>query len=245
MQTKTLITVLVALAGLGGAAQAADLDSFYGQDEDVAPAPNLTFGTGWYLRGDLTATDDRKPNVLGSLDKATQRDWNYGVGGGVGYKLNSYFRTDLTGDYLGPEKTVQTVYGVNETWSAKSNLRRFDVLTNAYLDLGTWAGLTPYIGAGVGVAGVRLDGSYEHSAPLTGGYDYYKISGKTRYDLAWAAMAGVTYNLSQNLLIDVGYRYLDLGSYTVPHYAVSSFNVGSKADLTSHQIRAGLRYMIY
>ena len=247
MVKTTLFFVGLALMSGAGVAQAADLAPLYGQpdDADAMPPPDFTLGTGWYLRGDLTATDDTKPNVLGTLGSTDRRDWNYGFGGGAGYKFNDYFRADLTGDYLGPQKTVEMLYAGNASLAFKSNLRRFDALANAYVDLGTWAGFTPYIGAGVGFAGVRLDGSYELSAPLANVYDYYKVPGKTRYDLAWAAMAGVTYSVSQNLLIDVGYRYLDLGTYEVPRYTVSPFNVGTKTELTSHQIRAGIRYMIY
>jgi opacity protein-like surface antigen len=245
---QALTSVLLTLGCLSGTAMAADLDGFYGQppESEALPEPNLTFGSGWYLRGDMTATDDAKPAVLGTLDTSrAQRDWNYGFGGGVGYKVNSYFRLDLTGDYLGPQKTVRTFYDDDATFAVKANLRRFDALANGYIDLGNWYGFTPYVGAGVGFAGVRLDGSYEFNAPLSGGYLYDKVPGKTRYDFAWAAMAGVSYGITQNLLIDVGYRYLDLGTYEVPRYAVSPFNVGVKTDLTSHQIRAGLRYMIY
>jgi opacity protein-like surface antigen len=32
-----------------------------------------------------------------------------------------------------------------------SEIRRWDLLANGYLDLGTWDGFTPYIGAGAGV----------------------------------------------------------------------------------------------
>ena len=247
MVKQTLLSVALAFAALTGAAQAADLGSFYGQPDeaDALPPPEFTFGTGWYLRGDLTATDDTKPNVLGTLGRTDERDWNYGFGGGAGYRFNDYFRADLTGDYLGPQKTVATTDVNNATFAVKSNLRRFDALANAYVDLGSYFGFTPYIGAGVGFAGIRLDGSYEYNAPLLDSYAYEKIPGKTRYDLAWAAMAGVSYNVSQNLLIDIGYRYLDLGTYEVPRYAAGPFVAGGKSDLTSHQVRAGVRYMIY
>lgn len=247
MVKQTFLSVALAFAAMTGAAQAADLGSFYGQpdDPDPLPPPEFTFGTGWYLRGDLTATDDTKPNVLGTLGPSDRRDWNYGFGGGAGYRFNDYFRADLTGDYLGPQKTVVAFSDPGATFAYKSNLRRFDGLVNAYVDLGTYAGFTPYIGAGVGFAGIRLDGSYEFNAPSINRYVYRKYPGDTRYDLAWAAMAGVSYNVSQNLLIDIGYRYLDLGTYEVPHFAAGRFSTGDTFDLTSHQIRAGVRYMIY
>lgn len=247
MVKQTFLSVALAFAAMTGAARAADLGSFYGQPDepDALPPPEFTFGTGWYLRGDLAASDDIKPDVLGTLGSTGRRDWNYSFGGGAGYKFNDYFRADLTGDYLGPQKTIETLSTGDATLSLKSNLRRFDALANAYVDLGTWAGFTPYVGAGVGFAGIRLDGSYDYAAPAFGAYSHTKFAGKTNYDLAWAAMAGVSYNVSQNLIVDIGYRYLDLGTYEVPRYTAAPFNVGNKTDLTSHQIRAGVRYMLY
>ncbi|MCW6510113.1 outer membrane protein [Lichenifustis flavocetrariae] len=244
---KLLIVIWSSLvvSGLtGGVAEAADLAPLYGQpdNEEAFPPQQYTFGTGWYLRGDLTASDDVKLNTLGTL--TDKRDWNYGVGGGVGYKFNDYFRADVTGDYLGTQKSIERSADSFGTISTlKSNLRRFDGLVNAYIDLGTWGGFTPYIGAGVGFAGLRLDGSSVNT-PLGAKSHYTKYSGETRYDLAWAAMAGLTYSVSANLLVDIGYRYLDLGTYKAPNIPSSPFNA-AKTDLNAHEIRAGLRYMIY
>ncbi len=56
-----------------------------------------------------------------------------------------------------PTITPQTCVGHSD-----SEIHRWDLLANGYLDLGTWDGFTPYIGAGAGVtranevrAGVR------------------------------------------------------------------------------------------
>ena len=232
MLKSLLICGAVALGGTvaAGTAQSADLGPLFGQpdEQDSLPPQPMTFGTGWYLRGDLTASDDVQPNVLGTIN-SEKRGWGYGLGGGVGYKFNEYFRADLTGDYLSTQKTVATdVFGS----IYKSNLRRADGLANAYIDIGTWAGITPYIGAGVGVSSLRTDGSIDSAA------GYTRFPAKTRYDLAWAGMAGIAYNVSANMLIDIGYRYLDLGTYKSPF-------TGKSTDVTAHEIRAGLRYMIY
>ena len=50
-------------------------------------------------------------------------------------------------------------------------------------------------------------------------------------------MAGVAYNISPHLLVDVGYRYLDLGRY-------SARFTGDRTDVNAHEVRVGMRYQI-
>ncbi len=91
-------------------------------------------------------------------------------------------------------------------------LKSWVFLANAYVDLGTWDCLTPFVGAGVG-------GAYNHDA------DLIDIGiGTTRRRLrpqhqqrgapAWALYAGVAYNVTQNFKVDLAYRYLNYGSVT-------------------------------
>ena len=104
---------------------------------------------------------------------------------------------------------------------------------NGYVDLGNWYGATPYIGAGVGGAGLYSHGSFT----LPGATEATPVGHKDQYNLAWAAMAGVAYHLSPHLMLDVGYRYLDLGRY-------SGRVTGEKTDLDAHEVRVGVRYQI-
>jgi opacity protein-like surface antigen len=248
---KTSLTCgLLALGGTALVARAADMPLFPQPVlQEAEPAPQFEFGTGWYLRGDLAASDDREPNVLGTLGQ-TSEDWNFAVGGGAGYKFTDNFRADVTGDWLGTQKHSDStrfacdIGGTTyNSCTAKSNLRRWDTLVNGYFDLGNWNGFVPYIGAGVGVAGIRTDGSgtgYVGDVPTA----FFKVKGHTDYNFAWSAMAGFAYHLTPNILLDVGYRYLDLGTYRSPD-PFFALNGGSKTDLTSHEVRIGVRYMLY
>ena len=62
----------------------------------------------------------------------------------------------------------------------------------------------------------------------------------TDTQFAWAAMAGVSYAVAPHTLLDVGYRYLDLGRATVSLFPSASVTRG----LSSQQVRFGVRYMI-
>lgn len=251
------VAAVAATAALAAPAGAADLD--------VLPVPPPVevpsdFGSGWYLRGDAAYSLDLKPDlVLGAKGysfTAKDRHDGFDLGAGFGYKLNSYFRFDVTGDYLSPYSYRATVAGTNTMTGATqccvnlhSRLFRWDVLANAYVDLGTWAGFTPYVGAGAGASILRGDGTVDIAGASLANPVLYTPSGtlidgtvphRQQVHFAWAAMGGLAYAVSPHMLIDLGYRYLDLGPATVSLYPLAS----TKKDLTSHQIRLGLRYMI-
>ena len=148
------------------------------------------------------------------------------IGGGFGFKKD-WFRADVTVDYGSGARFV----GDNPAVATEVSARIVDLTTlfNAYFDLGTWSGFTPYIGAGVGFSYLRTD---ELS---TGGL------GAHNYDLAWAGNAGVAYNLSRNFLLDLSYRYLDFGT---PRASIATIGPVTFGNIATHQVRLGLRYQI-
>jgi opacity protein-like surface antigen len=131
---------------------------------------------------------------------------------------------------------------------------------NGYVDMGTWWGVTPYIGGGLGFAYNKLSGftdtgyAYTGNDPAspTGGY----LTDGGKWNFAWALMAGLSFNVTQNLKLDLGYRYLDYGKYTsgkshcldYDHQDFScsggAYTIYSKNDLASNDFRIGLRWMI-
>ena len=86
---------------------------------------------------------------------------------GVGYQFNNWFRVDVTGEYRGGSH-FQSLYVLNESANIGTgnptqiaDFYRGDIsswvgLFNGYVDLGTWYGITPYVGAGVGLAWNKL-----------------------------------------------------------------------------------------
>ena len=76
------------------------------------------------------------------------------------------------------------------------------LLANAYADLGTYYGFTPYVGAGIGGAHVKWDDLHNTIGPVTTVHE-----GAENWRFAWALMAGTAYCLTDNLKLDVGYRF--------------------------------------
>jgi|GEM_PF-573390 opacity protein-like surface antigen len=63
---------------------------------------------------------------------------------------------------------------------------------------------------------------------------------KGSWKFSWNIMAGVSYDVSQNIKVDVHYRYLDIGSYTsLP--SVLTLAPGVTKELVSQEIRLGVR----
>jgi opacity protein-like surface antigen len=121
-----------------------------------------------------------------------------------------------------------------------TDITSYSLMVNAYKDFGTFRGFTPYVGAGIGVAYNITDEVYFTQNPdLTN-----RIRGDRDISFAWALMAGVGYNLSERTILDVGYRYLDLGEAGSENID-SALNYNPRVridDLASHEIKVGLRY---
>ena len=130
-------------------------------------------------------------------------DGAFSLGAGVGYQITNYLRTDLTADYwfdsdftARPRTPAASPPSDTSSWSA------WLLLANAYADLGTCYGFTPYIGAGIGGAHIDWDDLHNTIAGVTTVHE-----GADDWRFAWALMAGTAYCLTDNLKLDVGYRY--------------------------------------
>jgi len=255
------------LAGLFGAlvagvvsAQAADL----GQPSvlDEAPKPGLVeVGTGWYLRGDVGYNQYGDANAaaigLATVAFDAERLKNGAVvGAGFGYKFTNWFRTDLTLDYRQEAKFVATTSQSNYLLDFSQESAQFTagtLLLNGYVDLGTWSGVTPYIGAGIGVAQTRLD-SYNRINTFLAGSPGLPLGvtpplvvttrpdSSSQYNLAYAFMAGVAFDIDQFFKIDAGYRYVRFGDAETK---LDAFGFGARLkDIDSHEFRVGVRFTI-
>lgn len=219
---------------------AADLGPLYPTPAAYAePDGQLEFGTGWYLRGDA-AFEPKEQGVANATALDFQHhDWDYAVGGGIGYKFNSFLRADMTGEYVAPVWAQGTYLANNgSTVTARASLQRYDAMANLYIDLGTWYGLTPYIGGGAGF-GV-FDPTFTVNTTAGGATTVVRTRPSNDTQFAWAAMAGVSYQIDQNAAIDIGYRHLELGRFSA---TIAGYSIDHR--FTEDQVRVGLRYMIY
>jgi opacity protein-like surface antigen len=246
----------IVMAGIGAAfllpaitANAADLLEpivpVIPQPEAIPPQP---VGGGFYLRGDvgykIYASHD--VSFVGASYVNEDVDNTALLGGGIGYRFNPWLRADITGDYEFPARFHGNLScaacgagggaGFSNEY-AKISAATF--LANAYIDLGTWYGFTPYVGGGIGASYVMVD-DYHFVNPngVTG-----VVGGDGKWNFAWAAMAGVAFDITPNLVLDVNYRYLSLGDgQTKPFTARGATQPVEFKNLAAHEVRVGLRY---
>ena len=221
----TMISVSVAAA--------ADLGSAVIDPEPV-PEPPVTAG-GWYLRGDISYDFDTKANVFLSTTSSsttafdTDFDDTWNIGAGIGYEFNDWFRTDITADFR-----------FSADWDAVStSLSTSTILLNGYATLGKFSGIAPYIGAGIGAAYLNWDTiDFPDLIQATGPA---AVSNDWRF--AYALMAGASFDVSENLAIDTGYRFtsVDDGQLIGPGFIVFP-GTADYSDLYIHEFRVGMRY---
>lgn len=253
----------VALAGaavfFGTSAMAADLP--------LAPRPVPvveSFGSGWYLRGDLGFSNqwvDRLSDVTDNLPGVTNATYlNKGFdaapffGGGVGYQFNHWLRGDVTGEYRGNAnfhalESYQFGGGIfDDNYTASKS--EVTVLANIYFDLGSWYNITPFVGAGIGASRNTISNFRDIGliTPAGGGSDAYADSA-SQWDLAWAVHAGLAFKVTPNLTIELAYRYLNLGdahSGDIIAYNGNNANFNPLVfhGLSSNDVKLGIRWQL-
>src|SRR4051794_3710530 len=240
----------------------------FAADMAIAPPPYAPpvveeFG-GWYLRGDIGFSNqrvDRLNNVLDRNNTSSVQTNNFSSAGifglGVGYKVNNWFRADVTGEYRGNSSFFGTdrisyVGGVGtDTYHATKN--EWVVLANAYVDLGTWWCITPFIGAGVGGARVAINGFTDQgiaSNPIQPGPALAGLAygdNVSKWNLAWALHAGLAYKVTPNVTVEFAYRYLDMGDGLTGDLKTFDGTNGINnpttfKNITSHDLKMGVRW---
>jgi len=222
------------------------------------PPVKESFGN-WYLRGDIGMTNqsvDRLNNVLfPGTPNLVFHDLNFEsgmlFGVGVGYQFNGWLRADITGEYRG-----ETGFHGFDTWT--DGVARFNnytakksewlVLANAYVDLGTWWRITPFIGAGVGMANVTIHSFRDAGTTGNPGFPTMAYANAaSKWNFAWAVHAGLAYQATRNLTIELAYRYLSLGDGQTGDIIAfdGTNNINNPMhfrDLTSHDVKLGVRW---
>lgn len=231
------------------AAMAADLSS----RSVFSPAPAFRASRNttetWYLRGDIGYVAPKRPEadfsagplsgdfIRESLDNSAR------VGAGIGYRFHPNVRMDLTVDYFNSrfKGVAPTPTFAVASIADKGLFQSTAVLVNGYLDLPTVAGITPYIGAGLGMThNVFSDYTRTTYDAVAGTETWQRLAGSDDNRFAWALMAGLGYKLSSNFALDLGYRYLSLGDIKT-----RAFDLGAGTDIESigtHEVRLGVRY---
>ena len=147
-------------------------------------------------------------------------------GGGVGWRFTPFFRADATFDYRSDGRDRPAGNARFTNWAA---------MLNGYFDfnLPIIRPLIPYVGAGLGIDQNKVGGS----TVTVGGTSTASLTGSSKNQFAWQAMAGVSYYFTPNLALDVGYRYF----YGGRAESGSSSGIPVKGDFSSNEVIGSLR----
>lgn len=253
--------VLVSVASLPSyAADIADAQF----DPIVYYDPPVAAVGGWYLRGYIGLTNQRyrglDSNSIQDVINFPGSDFTWVdrgrfgssglIGGGVGYEINQWLRGDVTVEYRHDSRFSaldrwnrggDPADPVTNHYTARKSELLF--LANAYADLGTYYGMTPYVGAGIGTSRNTISGFRDY-APND---DIVNTAANhSQWQLAWALHAGLGVDLTDQATLDIGYSFTHLGNGRTG--AVTPADPAFPNDpfvfrnLYSHDIKVGLRY---
>ncbi len=241
--------------GASAAEQAAKQSGVY-----VAPK----FVYGYTVMDKLKAgMDVNVPNQGGSIAVGSTSDSdNDDVFGGalaVGYDFSKRFdvplRAELEYSILSQAKSGVTeevkMSGPNALLSLDQELDIQTLFANVYYDINTGTRITPYVGAGIGMAFIDAQSDLSVTPTWGSGASLDVDSGtKSNTNFAWNVGAGAGVALTDNLSVDLGYRFAYLGeaksdtiTLTDTPAAGASVDISSKTEnLYMHQVLLGLRY---
>ena len=233
---------------------------------------------GWYLKGTLGFEWSLAADYSDADSGSTNPPALFGTGpGSDGRRIGAYgdfWRFPLVEAAVGRQflpwlrSEVPVAYRPDMKYRGQANFRgvpgeqpvsasadSFSGIASLYLDI---AGLTgarlgrfqPYVGGGVGVAHNRLS---EMTYLFPGNPHAHKLTitpAGTRTDIAFTASVGTGIAVSRRVLLDISYRYTDLGRVrTDPGKAyLDTVPAGidiaeTRAPLRTHGVFAGVRYL--
>ena len=234
---KTLLcaTTAIALAMVSGAANAED---------------------GWYVRGDVGYNFDGKldydanAHVPGTLGDYGDVEGDLTYGAGLGYGFDNGFRLEGAVTFrnskldVSPTVNGQAFYeagfgpGQYSIVAPSGKAYGWDAMLNLLYDFNRDGKFQPYLGAGIGVSemSASVRNYYFLDTASQSGFAINTIN-DSETALAYQALAGFGYELTERLTFDLGYRY-----FVVDDLDYAGNLVDYDSQYTDHMVTAGLRW---
>lgn len=221
-------------------------------------------GTGFYVRADLgiafsrdaETRDDNCGSPNAFFGCGTTLDSTAGtsvaLGGGLGYRFLPWLRGDLTLGWRPMFDVDGTIVRAgNADRPFQADVSSITGMVNGYIDIagflprGSLGVLQPYVGAGIGFAHNSLDDITSRS-PTTPGLTQTSPGGDNT-SFAWMITAGTGIQAGYGIIVDVGYKYLDMGEFSSDAGQACAGGACRNidpvtGDLKAHEFSVGLRY---
>jgi opacity protein-like surface antigen len=163
-------------------------------------------------------------------------------GAGIGYRVLPSVRTELGFAYRGGYEVNEADAGNNRV---HADIRSWNVMLNGFYDFDIGSAFRPYVGAGIGVANNRVRNVRTEVAPAFGGGTVTE-NGGNKTGFAWSLGAGIAYAINPRMVLDVGYRYVDLGKLRTDAGPLGGAGGGAnyggaRGNLRAHEFVVALR----
>ena len=243
--------------------------------EDAPEFVPVEIGSGWYLRGDVgySITSATGNSIFRAFDAGAYAPGTFATGAysgdlslgvGFGYRFTDMLRADVTAENFSLRFNGTRTFGspcpgeaAGTTCAAADTapLNAWSVMANGYVDLGTVAGFTPYLGAGVGMTYANWGSANSTyactSGPCAIGTRILTHEGIANWRFSYQGMAGFAYDVNRNLKLDFGYTFRHVGGgdmfgFTAPaQVAGASGAEASDGGFNQHIFKVGLRYELW
>ena len=221
---------------------------------------------GWYLRGNAGYGIHTDIDLTGGIDSGQhgnglQSEGNVAGSLGLGYDFGNNWRLELDGASLWTD-----LGAISQIPSSSAKLRTNTGMLNAIYDFDEFGRWEPYVGAGIGLVEAKADlSTHDFLSPLpvaspacigargtsTNGLISPESCSVSDSDtsLGYQLLAGLGYNISENLKWDTHYRYLDAGGFDFDGIrtngnsgSTNPFNVAA-SGVGAHSLMTGFRYL--
>jgi opacity protein-like surface antigen len=159
----------------------------------------------------------------------------YVAGGAIGMDVTDAVRAEIEISHAvwksADSVTSVDSFGASNTSPASGNVNATYLLANAWMDFDTGSILTPYLGGGVGLG--WLSGDTIFGAPNGFGTS-------TGAGFAFQVGTGVKVDLSENMALDVGYRFKDIVNASAHDLGGAGQPEFNNVSVSSHNLQIGL-----
>jgi opacity protein-like surface antigen len=197
----------------------------------ACPAVSFAAGMGPYVSANIGAAilNDATWTDIVYGPVGVEYDTGIGVTGAVGYDMGM---TRVEFEFGFRRNDIDNLdFGVGGRYPGSGDVTSSSFMFNGYYDFENGSPLTPYLGAGLGLATVRAEDAYDF---------FNEDADDTAF--AYQFIAGLGYQMTPNILLDISYRYFATSS------DLDLEGVDYIVDVDryeSHNIMVGVRFLYF
>lgn len=192
---------------------------YYQKDQSKSIYPNISAAIGFDF------------SKISPVDARLELEYSYKDN--TAFKPKSTHATILVTSPGEPDFHADDIYSHNLNLFSHE-LKSQSLMFNGYYDFKNKSKFTPYISAGVGMTHVKNDYHFI-TAPEYG-------FSKTDHNFTWSAGFGTTYNVTDNVALDLSYRYVNAGKLEFSGTLFDGSSEKTHFKLNSQDYSLGIRY---